>query len=115
MVTVKPLLSAAGTTEMAFLLTDPVCLRECLLVKFMGSVENGFGQFLFFKRKAELLRVIAQAMSVDIFPEIHEFHTLILRDLCKVFNTIKLCDEEDGIITRSLKPPNSKLDALLMD
>jgi hypothetical protein len=30
---------------------------------YIGSVEKGLGQFLFFNRKAELLRVIAQAIS----------------------------------------------------
>ena len=33
---------------------------------YMGSVEKGLGQFLFFNRKAELLRVIAQAISEDM-------------------------------------------------
>ena len=63
MVTSNPLLSAAGVIATAFLLTRPVYLRECLLVKFIGSVEKGLGQFLFFNKKAELFRVMAQAIS----------------------------------------------------
>ena len=80
MVTVKPLLSAAGAIAKAFLLTVPVCLIECLLVKFMGSVENGLGQPLFFKRNAELLRVMAQVISVDILPcKVVNFATVLGR------------------------------------
>ena len=66
METVKPLLSEAGTIATAFLLTVPAYLWECLLVKFIGSVEKGLGQFLFFSKKAELLRVIAHAISEDM-------------------------------------------------
>ena len=36
---------------------------------YMGSVEKGLGQFLFFNRKAELLRVIAQAISEDMMDD----------------------------------------------
>ena len=40
-----------------------------MMNSYMGSVEKGLGQFLFFNRKAELLRVIAQAISEDMMDD----------------------------------------------